>query len=295
MHSCVKLSLLFGFLGITFSSQAQYQSIFGANQTVWKTSNCGALSAPCFVDIANTTGNDTVINNRVFKEMRSFTANPTVFYIAEDTTTGSVWHKYLFPSGLSIHSKLMDMTLNVNDSFLFVDTISGWKYKVDSVYVENSRKVIRFDHQFPVTVAGANRPTVKLKMIEGIGLNIGIDLNGIDGFGVYLLCQEKDSVRVFETTEHPTFNCNSSSTSIKETSFQNQITISPNPASTFVELDLNGLVAREIELLDVKGSLLKTFTIADNRLDISEIESGIYFLKIYLNAGFVSKKPMVAK
>jgi len=81
---------LFGFLRITFSSQ--YQSIVGANQTVWKTSNCCALSAPCFVDVANTTGNDTVINNRVFKEMRSFAANPTVFYIAEDTTTGSVWH-----------------------------------------------------------------------------------------------------------------------------------------------------------------------------------------------------------
>jgi hypothetical protein len=34
---------------------------------------------------------------------------------------------------------------------------------------------------------------------------------------------------------------------------------------------------------------------AENRLDISEIESGIYFLKVYLNKGFVSKKLMVAK
>jgi len=132
-------------------------------------------------------------------------------------------------------------------------------------------------------------------MTEGVELNIGVDLNGINGFGVYLLCQEKDSVRVFQTNKHPTLDCNSNPTSLIETSLQNQIAIRPNPTSTYVELNLNGLVAKEIELLDVKGSLVKTFTNAENRLDISEIERGIYFLEVFTNAGFVSKKLMVAK
>ena len=184
MNSCIKLSLLIGFLGITFSAQAQYQSIFGANQTVWKTSNCGALSAPCFVDSAYTTGNDTLINGIRFKEV--IPSRPSSFYVGEDTSTGKVWN-FRWNIRDTIMQEMMDLRLSVNDSFLFGDTIFGWKYRVDSVYVENSRKVIRFDHQFPVRPVGANPPMVKLKMIEGVGLNSGVDVNGINGLGVYLL------------------------------------------------------------------------------------------------------------
>jgi len=292
MKNVYRIILVSAFVVIGGNLKAQYQSIFGANQSVWKTSNCGALSAPCFVDSAYTTGNDTLINGILFKEV--IPSRPSSFYVGEDTSTGKVWN-FRWNIRDTIMQEMMDLRLSVNDSFLFGDTIFGWKYRVDSVYVENSRKVIRFDHQFPVRPVGANPPMVKLKMIEGVGLNSGVDVNGINGLGVYLLCQEKDSVRVFQTNKHPTLDCNSNPTSLTEVSLKEQITIRPNPASTYVELDLNGLVAKEIELLDVKGRLVKTFTIAENRLDISEIESGIYFLKVYLNKGFVSKKLMVAK
>jgi hypothetical protein len=109
-----------------------------------------------------------------------------------------------------------------------------------------------------------------------------------------LLCQVKDN-SINYAGSHATLNCYSTITSIKENALLENVAIRPNPASTYVELNLNGLGAKEIELLDVKGRLIKTFMNAENRLDISEIESGIYFLKVYLNKGFVSKKLMVAK
>jgi len=293
MKNLYKIILVSVFIIFGANVQAQYQSIFGANHTVWKTSNCGALGAPCFVDSTYTTGIDTLINNLSYRQISSG-SSPTPFYLAEDTATGRVWN-YRWNVRDTIIDEIMDMTLTVNDSFLFGGVHFGWKYRVDSVYIENSRKVIRFDHQFPVTAVGVNVPMVKLKMIEGVGLNMGINFNGFNGLGVYLLCQEKDSVRVFQTNEHPTLDCNSNPTSLPEESLTNQITIQPNPASTYFELNMNGLVVDRVEIFDVKGSLIQSFNNIEDRIDVRKIENGIYFLKIHTNAGVVSRKLMIAR
>jgi hypothetical protein len=292
MKNLYKIILVSVFIIFGANVQAQYQSIFGVNHTVWKTSNCGALGAPCFVDRINTTGIDTLINGILFKEVTPRRHSP--FYVGEDTSTGKVW-SFSWSILDTIMEEMMDLSLNVNDSFLFGDPGFGFKYRVDSVYFENSRKVIRFDHQFRVTVVGQNVPMVNLKMIEGVGLNVGVDMQEINGLGVYLLCQEKDSVRVFQTNEHPTLDCNSNPTSLPEESLTNQIAIQPNPASTYVELNMNGLVVDRVEIFDVKGSLIQSFNNTADRLDVSKIENGIYFLRIHSIEGVISRKLVVSR
>ena len=289
---CV-ISLVVSFLVVVNSAQAQYQSIFGVYQTVWKTSNCGALSAPCFIDSTYTTGNDTIINGMLFHELMSIPTGSSEFYIAEDTTSGSLW--YLYPSLTSpwTAAKFVDMTLVVNDSFDFGSMVG--KHRVDSVYVENNRKIIRFDESFTFYAPGTTLGVDTLKMIEGVGTNLGINPTWFYSIGNYLICQEKDSTNVFESNNHPVFDCYNGATSLQETSIANQISIQPNPAESFISVKAKGSKINEIEFIDVKGSVVKRVLKPLQEIEISELVNGVYFLKIYSNVGVVSKKLVIAR
>ncbi|MFT5668341.1 MAG: hypothetical protein ACI9DK_002544 [Vicingaceae bacterium] len=223
---------------------------------------------------------DTLIQGKVFRKIIP-TVNhvyfPNEFYLSEDVITGELFfYDVAFTQNQIV--KISDFSLNVGDTLKSIGAI------VDSVYLENSLKkkcanMVINNHAFT--------------MIEGVGTNFGVNYRHM-GLADGLLCQVKDN-SINYAGSHATLNCNSTITSIKENALLENVAIRPNPASTYVELNLNGLGAKEIELLDVKGRLIKTFMNVENRLDISEIESGIYFLKVYLNKGFVSKKLMVAK
>ncbi len=57
------------------------------------------------------------------------------------------------------------------------------------------------------------------------------------------------------------------------------IKIYPNPADNFIFIDDNKISDR-IEIFDSKGNLITSQKIMDNKLDISNLERGIYFFKI---------------
>ena len=81
------------------------------------------------------------------------------------------------------------------------------------------------------------------------------------GTGEGLLCQLKNNVINYTGITHPTYDCQTNMvlTAIGENDLLNQMTLLPNPASIYIGLNLNGMGAKEIELLDVKGHLIKTF------------------------------------
>ena len=280
------------FFVFTNTIQAQYQSIFGANQTVWKTSNCGALSAPCFLDSTFTTGNDTIINNITFMEMKSIPTGSSSFFLGEDTTTGKLWYKEFFPSG-TLTQNIADMTLTVNDTFDFGGQVG--KHRAESIYFKNNRKIIRFDETFTIYNQSSTQTTDTLKMIEGVGTNLGVFYQNFYSLGNYLICQEQDSIRVFETNKHPNLDCNLNSNSIKENSTQSKISIHPNPVSNFINLKLNGLASSRIQIVDLKGSVVKSFENSLKKVDVSELKNGTYFLKVYSNEGIITKKIIVVK
>jgi hypothetical protein len=58
---------------------------------------------------------------------------------------------------------------------------------------------------------------------------------------------------------------------------------------------MNGLVVDRVEIFDVKGSLIQSFNNTADRLDVSKIENGIYFLRIHSIEGVISRKLVVSR
>jgi hypothetical protein len=68
----------------------------------------------------------------------------------------------------------------------------------------------------------------------------------------------------------------------------------PNPTSTFVTLRIksDNIQMVEGQIYDMYGKLLKTVPMdnTNNTIDVSDLSSGVYFLKISTNQGTVNKK-----
>jgi hypothetical protein len=62
----------------------------------------------------------------------------------------------------------------------------------------------------------------------------------------------------------------------------NDISIWPNPTSSYINLNDGGLVVEKVEMMDVSGRLVLTSK-WNSRIDVSKLKSGIYIIRIYTN------------
>ena len=74
-------------------------------------------------------------------------------------------------------------------------------------------------------------------------------------------------------------------------SIDESIQIYPNPTNDFVNIKAKGTI-NSIQLFDVQGRIIKASTIKDTetRFDISQYDSGIYFVKINTDKGVKTEK-----
>ena len=90
--------------------------------------------------------------------------------------------------------------------------------------------------------------------------------------------------------------CSNNFVGIKAISLDKKITCFPNPTSGKLTIEVNDyeLTISQIELISYTGSLLSIHKITDNTtqlsLDLNSLKHGIYFMKIYTQKGFVTKK-----
>jgi hypothetical protein len=68
------------------------------------------------------------------------------------------------------------------------------------------------------------------------------------------------------------------------------LTVFPNPASNI--LTIKTLQNPTIEILNVEGQLIKTFTVKENKtnIDVSAFPNGVYFLKAKTENGMTMRK-----
>ncbi len=73
-------------------------------------------------------------------------------------------------------------------------------------------------------------------------------------------------------------------------SFNNKnISVYPNPTSDFIRINTNNLVIKNIEILDLNGKILFNQNTAQS-IDISDLEAGVYILKIKTNQSVYCQK-----
>lgn len=68
------------------------------------------------------------------------------------------------------------------------------------------------------------------------------------------------------------------------------IAVSPNPAGNFITIDANGVNVESITITDMNGRIVAKGAIAENTIDISRLENGVYFVRVITQSGSVTKK-----
>ncbi len=92
---------------------------------------------------------------------------------------------------------------------------------------------------------------------------------------------------------------NNLATGIEQNSFiENELNISPNPAFDVLNIELKGNET-EIEMYDVAGKIVRSNKIEGNgphkiTLNLSDLESGVYFIKMRSESGMKNKKVIIS-
>ena len=76
------------------------------------------------------------------------------------------------------------------------------------------------------------------------------------------------------------------------------IILYPNPASDFIVLEFGNNVVSEVSIININGKYLGTFENANNnslQLDVSDLSSGVYFVKLTNSEGLSSFKKLLVK
>lgn len=121
--------------------------------------------------------------------------------------------------------------------------------------------------------------------VEGLGSYYGILNSGNNAYGgacgaYEALCFEREGDLIYQ---HPEYNTCYYDFSVNTAEFADErISIYPNPAQDYVYLDYTEDGNREIELYDIAGKVFFKKFVSGNKvlLNLQELESGIYFIKV---------------
>ena len=72
----------------------------------------------------------------------------------------------------------------------------------------------------------------------------------------------------------------------------NSILLYPNPVQQYLDIEVKDIEVEAIYLFNIQGQLIKNIPKAERRLDLRNLDSSLYFLKIKTKKGWVNKKVM---
>lgn len=82
--------------------------------------------------------------------------------------------------------------------------------------------------------------------------------------------------------------------STKQPELSNSVMISPNPTKDIFKIKANEILGK-VEIFDTTGKLVKKVqpTNLEESINISELENGVYYLRIYSNSGFLKSDKII--
>jgi len=129
--------------------------------------------------------------------------------------------------------------------------------------------------------------------IEGIGSDGGPFIPftyGITGGFYELLClHEKEKIIFFNDNWETCYK-----SSVGVSSFDNQINIYPNPAKNVLYIEnIGNLVISNISLINMQGQIIRQYESRMTQINISDLASGMYFIRLISSKGNIIKKVIV--
>ncbi len=258
------------------------------------------LSATYYSYNSYTVQGDTVINGTTCSRLRRHTYScnyrPDTEYMYRDSNKVYFWN-----SGDSSFSLLYDFGAQTGDSYKIApvetifptppyDTIT---VTVDSVYTLNingQNRQVQVVHQ---SRAAWPNIVTNHSIIEGIGStwqmftwdNIICDSQ----WDRELRCYEDTLLGAYNTEVADSCDEEFFGTTAMDQGIQSHFTVYPKPASEFVSWKgvENGYV--KARLIDIKGQVIREVETAERKIDVRELENGLYFIEVEEESGRVSR------
>lgn len=271
----LRRSFLISFSSILLLSplfiSAQYQPTLSADNLSWKIAHQqlpGRIMGK--IDVNPIEGSDYFDIYFYFTEEGS--ESMYAGKIREDISGGKLW--YVEPDSES-EKLIFDLELTVNDSFMNLGN-PGFNMHVDNVYEVDGLKYIEFD--------APTKWDEPIRFIEGAGPNTGLIWSWIYGgfMNPYAVCKYEDAVLVYANNNPNFIGCEFDPVSTSDFKID-QTLVYPNPAQDWLTIHIPGLHKKNtIYIIDVFGKLIYQTVTSNNELslNIDQLSSGIYFLKI---------------
>jgi hypothetical protein len=262
--------LLFAFGNLTSFAQ-NYESIFGKDTTQWNfVTDFGG--ADFIATVRFKAFGDSVINDMEYRLLsEDYIYGVQQFgFLREDTIQGKLWLKKINDTSEYL---IMDLNLNVNDTFLFRNSQwDGWDQKFVVKEVSNT------DHKI-VKLQGTES-FEDISFIEGIGVDYSFHV--IEHWAYYeFLCSYKDNILTFDNPDfgecYIPFTVIDISDIITE-----QIRIYPIPTKDKLTIEIGNSINNNCKIYNIYGILINNFNFNSSELiiDIANYRSGLYFIKI---------------
>lgn len=222
------------------------------------------------------------------------------FFCREDTMTGRI---YRYNPNMNEEVLVCDMSLSVGDTFLFQvisDDYYGMEetHVVDSVYYLDGRKVVHFNKpSFDAYTWYLFRSEYfELAFIEGIGTTAG-PFGTTPGYfeseySSALLCVHQGDSLLYMA--NPEVGCYYDAASVENRTSQKKITLYPNPANDHLTISTEDAaeISGSIFILNTAGIVVYSGVFNNNSadIDISELSSGVYVLRLENKDGVSVKK-----
>jgi len=284
---------LYLLLFLIFSVQlgyAQYKPLPMQNAEWINYGGIALLSCPTctLVNYKYYTDGDTIINSLTYSKIKKLegpnlndvslfptytgairqdTLNQKIYVVLTDSTTEHILYDFSLQVG------------DTNNSVLHSLVSNCLGFNTETLYLIDTIQVNGNDHRvfhFQGSCAGN-----AVSYIEGIGSDFGLLFpNLMDIQESHLAC-----LKINNQTYYPssTVSCVLTFVGVDEINPNPTISISPNPASTMLHISLDdNTLNQNGKLLDNQGKVLKNFilTSGENNIDIHDLDSGVYFVKI---------------
>lgn len=183
---------------------------------------------------------------------------------------------------------MYDFSIDVGDSVL-VGIYEPVYLLVDSISEININQTVRNKYWLSCNMM----PEYSETWIEGIGSNKGICWSGsafVVGGWYWFLCMSENGELIYMNPNYESCYLITDINEIEKSSLK----VFPNPTINTLSIEnIENIEIESISLLNVKGQIIKQFDSNNTRLDISNISSGYYILKISHKNGVFTKKLIV--
>jgi hypothetical protein len=297
-------------LSIQFLSAQKYQSF--DTTSVWR--NIKIYSPSCYDIHFNYTRGYILLNGYMWHKLYANILNgPPCSYnaatAAQEVFVGFYANDTLSKKAYFVSSPILiasftpgpndvsyDFNRNLGDIF---PLYSGLNYKI--VTIDSVQLGIKYHKRFiGVTTSTTNYSPYYAYIIEGVGSSMGVFQRGFNPFNAalgaayHLTCFNSSAYSKYlvsntaDFQSHPTDirdtnNCGALITGIPYLSQQmERMVIYPSPAVHFLTIESNFLEEKnEVNITDIYGRLIKrTKMPEDNKVDVSDLEKGIYSLSV---------------